>query len=373
MSRESPLRPFRRVLAVDALRVPAILGFASNHLFLSAGFTIFQSHANADHLYAFSQDAAIKKDMASREKCLRTLAHPMHVLEGMNKIILVPLVGLAAAGSLAHGQGVPSATGSYLLGDAYGNGQGEGLVVTSSTSVNFASPVIGDFPANTSPSTARVSLNFSTQPSISATASTIDGGGEGLGASAILDYYFEVEYLGSGQADSAVPLDIDGSLYVSDASSGVGGDSRIEVSGESNPYDSELFGLAQLDPQGGNQQPGTQVFDFQGDANVGWVYTVDMRVQAGAGNALTGTNSVTSSVDPSITLDTDLSDWSPNGTDNNPADYAIVLSSNLAPASGVPDAASSLGLLVAGLALLAPFNPRLWAAATTRSSFSAGA
>jgi hypothetical protein len=244
------------------------------------------------------------------------------------QIILAALACVLVVNRSAFAQALPDATGTYNIydEDAYGTGFQN---VDSSTSLDW----LDTNPAGVIGSNGSISLNFTTDPSVTATATAVnsDGAGEKIIAIDTLTYNFEVVYTGTGTPDSTVPIDVAGEFFVAGQNND-GGSATINV------YDGGEFGI---ESWGGN---GSDAFDLQGQANVGDPYTVYLNATVGAGGLGDETEIETASVDSLITIDgAGLSD---------PSDYQIVFSPNLGPA-GVPDTMPTAGAFVVALLPLA--------------------
>jgi hypothetical protein len=185
-------------------------------------------------------------------------------------------------------------------------------------------------------STSAISLNFTTQPSVTASAIDIDQGGEAVNAVASLTYDFAVEYTGNLTPAPTVRLDVTGELDVGGTEPG---EAYINV-GAPGFGD---FGNAIL------FEDGADPFDLQGQAYVGRVYNLYMSASAQAGDARDLETS-SASVDPLVTINVaGLPD---------PSDYHVVFSSNLTPAT-VPDGGMTIVLVGGALAVMATLRRRI--------------
>jgi hypothetical protein len=244
-------------------------------------------------------------------------------------VVFAALACVMFAHPSAFGQALPPATGTYDMYDQFGNGTGNQTGIMTSTARSFVSP---EYPGE---STAAISLNFTTQPSVSASGVDIDAGGEAVNAVASLTYDFTVEYTGNQTPAPSVQLDITGNLNVGGTEPG---EAYVNVSAP----DYGDFGSAIL------FEDGTDPFDLQGQAYVGRLYNVYIAASAQAGDARDLETS-SASVDPLITI---------NGAGlADPSDYQVVFSSNLTPAT-VPDGGMTIALVGGALAIMAACRRR---------------
>jgi hypothetical protein len=265
------------------------------------------------------------------------------------RFVLGSLACLLIAGHSAFGQ-LPGATGTYNAYDEDDYGVGYTQNVGSTTYVYW--PDLN--PAGVSGSYGALSLNFTTAPSLSATAVAVDSNnaGEILIAYDTMTYNFEVVYTGTGTATSTVSIDVAGNLLDVGQNNAEAGDAHVNVAADGIPgqFFGGEFGYADLSQANGSSQ-----YDLQGAAYVGDPFTVYLSAEAGAAGPTNETESETASVDSQISIDTaGLAD---------PSDYKIIFSPNLTPAT-VPDAVPTAGALVLALLALAAlghagrFRPR---------------
>ncbi len=188
----------------------------------------------------------------------------------------------------------------------------------------------------------------STDPSISVTANVPVS--SFMSTSAMLEYSFEVVWTGAGlPANSVVPINIQGSLFGTAASYIGYSDAQINTAIGSLG----IYGTGATVP-----------FDFSGSVGVDTPSTIIL--SASAYTTSWQGFSVTDTVDPVITIDTNPADWQGSVDPNN---YAITFSPDLAPSS-VPDGSATLGLLglaMGGLVLLRRRLPCRKVGLTSRS------
>src|SRR5580658_8494467 len=161
--------------------------------------------------------------------------------------------------------------------------------------------------------TGSADIIASTDPSVSVTANPYPGPeiyGEFVDGTANLSYSFEVVWTGAGElpANSYVPINIQGSLF--------GTAAKI---GDSDAQINTVVGSAQISGTGA-----IVPFDFSGSVAVDDASTIGIQVSAYSSQGF----SVTDTVDPLITIDTNPADWQGSVDPNN---YTIIYSPDLAP------------------------------------------
>jgi len=230
---------------------------------------------------------------------------------------LATLVGLT---SVAHAQTLPDSSASTTFSSSFG-----GKTFNGAGSINY-SPAPG-FSGSSD-------IVGSTDPSISVTANPTSG--FFMSTSANFSYSFEVVWTGTGDpANSVVPINIQGSLFGTAANLG-NSDAQINT----------VIGSLGIYGTGA-----TVPFDFTGSVAVGAISGITLSASAYSNQGF----SVTDTVDPFVTIDTNPADWQGSFDPNN---YTIAFSPDLTPAS-VPDSASTLPLLGGALAGLAALRRRL--------------